>query len=102
LAAMGQDEEAMNENGILFCCMDKESLPLAVTLSRELRSFGLSAEIYPGAIKLKKQLDYANQRNKQWAVIIGESERESGELSVKNLVSGEQSKVVQSELRNHF
>ena len=102
LAAIEKEEEVTNQNGILFCCMDKESLPLAVTLSRELRSFGLSAEIYPGAVKLKKQLDYANQRNKQWAVIIGESERESGELSVKNLVSGEQSKVVQSELRNHF
>jgi histidyl-tRNA synthetase len=102
LAAIEKEEEVTNQNGILFCCMDKESLPLAVTLSRELRSFGLSAEIYPGAVKLKKQLDYANQRNKQWAVIIGESERESGELSVKNLVSGEQSKVVQSELKNHF
>ena len=102
LAAIEKEEEVTNQNGILFCCMDKESLPLAVTLSRELRSFGLSAEIYPGAVKLKKQLDYANQRNKQWAVIIGESERESGELSVKNLVSGEQSKVAQSELKNHF
>lgn len=102
LAAIEKEEEVTNQNGILFCCMDKESLPLAVTLSRELRSFGLSAEIYPGAVKLKKQLDYANQRNKQWAVIIGESERESGELSVKNLVSGEQSKVIQAELKNHF
>ena len=102
LAAIEKEEEVTKQNGILFCCMDKESLPLAVTLSRELRSFGLSAEIYPGAVKLKKQLDYANQRNKQWAVIIGESERESGELSVKNLVSGEQSKVAQSELKNHF
>ena len=102
LAAMGQGEAVMNESGILFCCMDKESLPMAVTLSRELRSIGFSAEVYPGAVKLKKQLDFANQRKKQWAVIIGESERESGELSVKNLVSGEQSKVIQSELKNHF
>lgn len=102
LAAIEKEEEVTTENGILFCCMDKESLPLAVTLSRELRSFGLSAEIYPGAVKLKKQLDYANQKNKKWAVIIGESERESGNLAVKNLVSGEQSKVAQSELKNHF
>jgi len=101
-AAMGQDKVVMTENGILFCCMDKESLPLAVTLSHELRSIGLSAEVYPGAVKLKKQLDFANQRNKQWAVIIGESERESGELAVKNLVTGEQSKVAQSKLKNHF
>lgn len=102
LAAIEKEEEVTNENGILFCCMDKESLPMAVTLSRELRSIGFSAEVYPGAVKLKKQLDFANQRKKQWAVIIGESERESGELSVKNLVSGEQSKVIQSELKNHF
>jgi histidyl-tRNA synthetase len=35
-------------------------------------------------------LDYANSKNIKWAVIVGESEIEKGEVSIKNLVDGNQ------------
>lgn len=79
-------------NGVLICCMDESAFPVAANLARSLRSLELaSVEIYPGAVKLKKQLDYANAKKFGWAIILGENEIQNGQVTLKNLVSGEQS-----------
>jgi histidyl-tRNA synthetase len=48
-------------------------------------------ELYPGTPKLKKQLDYANDKKMGFAVIIGNEEMQANQVALKNLVSGEQS-----------
>jgi histidyl-tRNA synthetase len=73
----------MDENAINYC------LPLANTC----REKGFKTEIYPSASKLKKQLDYANSKNIKWAVIVGESEIEKSEVSLKNLIDGKQQTI---------
>ncbi|MDR2805402.1 MAG: histidine--tRNA ligase, partial [Dysgonamonadaceae bacterium] len=59
-------------------------------LLSELRKSGIPAEIYPEAAKIKKQLSYANDHQIPFAVIAGETEMQSGTVSVKNMVTGEQ------------
>ena len=58
-----------------------------------LRAEGISAEIYPDAAKMKKQMEYANRRGIPYVVIIGSNELELGVATVKNMTTGEQSTV---------
>jgi histidyl-tRNA synthetase len=62
----------------------------AYKLCSVLRKEGIMVELYPGTPKLKKQLDYANQRNFGFAIIIGDTEKDQNTYVMKNLVTGEQ------------
>jgi histidyl-tRNA synthetase len=55
-----------------------------------MRAAGYTAELYPEPAKMKKQLDYANKRNIPFVAIIGESERTTGQLAVKDMRAGTQ------------
>jgi histidyl-tRNA synthetase len=51
---------------------------------------------------MKKQMSYANARNVPFVAIIGETERQEGKVSLKNMVTGEQKDVSVTELSNYF
>jgi histidyl-tRNA synthetase len=57
-------------------------------LAAELRSAALAVEVFPDAVKLGKQLQYADRRGHRVAVIAGEREFAAGECQVKDLASG--------------
>jgi histidyl-tRNA synthetase len=76
--------------GVLVCAMDDACLAFGADVARALRARGLAAELYPGTPKLKKQLDYANDKKMGFAVIIGNEELQANKVALKNLVSGEQ------------
>ncbi len=78
---------------LLFCCMDDKALHFALPLAMQCRDKNIRTEIYPSATKLKKQLDYANAKKIKYAIIIGEEEMQTKLLTLKNLDSGEQSKI---------
>lgn len=75
---------------LLFCCMTSAGLAYSMPLAAKARQAGINTEIYPTDAKLKKQLDFANKNQIPFAIIIGDSEIESGQLTLKNLNSGEQ------------
>jgi histidyl-tRNA synthetase len=77
---------------LLICCFDKEGEKFALPILQELRSQDINVELYPAGAKLKKQLDYANNKNIPYTIIIGSEEMESGLLTVKNMETGEQEK----------
>jgi histidyl-tRNA synthetase len=73
----------------------------ALALATELRKSGLRIEIGDGRFRLKKSFEVANRL--AWRiVIIGEDEAKSGILTVKNFVTGVQSKVAREELVTHL
>jgi histidyl-tRNA synthetase len=75
---------------LLICPMTDEAVLKAFELGRQMRLQGIATEVYPGATKLKKQLDYANARQIPFAGILGEDEMSSDSIALKNLFSGEQ------------
>lgn len=81
----------VDPKAVLVCAMDESCLLFGSDVSRGLRAQGLSAELYPGTPKLKKQLDYANDKKIGFAVIIGNEEMQANQVALKNLVTGEQS-----------
>lgn len=78
---------------LLICCFDKEGEKFAFPILQKLRSQDINAELYPAGAKLKKQLDYANNKNIPYTIIIGSDEIESGLLTVKDMRSGAQEKM---------
>ena len=58
-----------------------------------LRANGISAELYPDATKLKKQITYANKRNIPYVVLVGEEELSNNYFTLKNMITGTQETV---------
>ncbi len=56
----------------------------------KIRKAGISAEIYPEAAKMKKQMSYADSNNIPYVAIIGENEIQENKVTLKNMTSGEQ------------
>jgi histidyl-tRNA synthetase len=59
-------------------------------VAAELRQAGVGAEVYLGEHigRMGRQLSYANTRKFSLAIIVGESELESGMVSIKDLRAG--------------
>ncbi len=55
-----------------------------------LRMAGISCELFPESAKMKKQMTYANAKGVPFVAMVGESEMESGTISIKNMATGEQ------------
>lgn len=63
-------------------------------LGSELRSRGLRVGTYLGSSrKLGKQLQWANTQHAKVSVIFGPDEQEAGEVTIRNMVSGDQTRV---------
>jgi len=84
---------------VLFCSMDDIAISYCNKAANELRILGIKTEVYPQATKLKKQLDYANDKKIKYAAIVGENEIRDNKYSLKNLDSGEQMALELSELK---
>ena len=55
-----------------------------------LRRAGISAELYPDSAKMKKQMNYANDRQIPFVAIVGADEVYNGTVALKNMATGEQ------------
>ena len=68
----------------------------------ELRENNISSELYPNNDKIKKQMNYANNKGVQFVVMIGEDEMKAGQLTTKNMSTGEQKVLSISEFIKIF
>jgi histidyl-tRNA synthetase len=87
---------------LLLCPMDDSCMNQCFIMAMELRRLGVSAEVYPDAAKLRKQLDHANQRNIPYAIIVGSEEMNSGIFPLKHLSKGSQEMLSLQELYSRF
>jgi histidyl-tRNA synthetase len=87
---------------VLFVALDEESHKYAFKQVSLLRQAGIPCDLYPEPTKMKKQMSYANARNVPYVAIIGESERLAGKVSLKNMVTGDQSDVSLDQLMIQF
>ncbi len=74
----------------LFVNFGSEEEKYCMKLLAALRSADIPSEIYPDAAKVKKQMDYANRKGIPFVILIGKDEIETGVLTIKNMVTGEQ------------
>ena len=92
-------QETLRATQVLFVTFGEAEMDYALPLLTQLRQHGISAEIYPEAgAKMKKQMGYANQKQIPFVAVIGGDEVANGEVSLKNMITGEQTKVKCAEL----
>jgi histidyl-tRNA synthetase len=89
LAALGRAQPEQ-PGPVVVLVMDKDRAGDYLALARTLREAGIAAEIYLGSAGMKAQMKYADRRRSPVAVIQGSNEKAAGEITVKNLVLGEQ------------
>lgn len=78
---------------VLISNFDEEAELYALPILQQLRTANISAELYPSAAKLKKQMSYADAKNIPYVILIGGDEMQSGLLTLKNMESGDQQKL---------
>jgi len=79
-----------NEKTFLFINFDNNKSEEILDSITNLRYQGIICELYPSNVKIKKQLDYANKKNFDFVVLIGEDEIKNDSFVLKNMTSGEQ------------
>lgn len=81
-----------NKLKVLLIAFDVETHTYAFKQLSELRNNGIAADLYPEPAKLKKQMKYANDISAPFTILIGTEEMNSDLLTLKNMITGEQSK----------
>lgn len=74
----------------LFANYGNKEAVEAMKILAKLRDKGIAAEIYPENAKLKKQFTYAEKKGIENLIFLGEQEISEGNITIKNLISGEQ------------
>jgi histidyl-tRNA synthetase len=88
---------------VAITVMDEDSAAQVMAFAAQLRTAGLTAEIYLGTSgKLGKQLKWAADRHARFALIYGERERNGGIVTVRNMDTGEQNPVPINQLTAHL
>lgn len=78
---------------VMFTNLGNAEAAAALKAAKALRADGISAEVYPDAAKMKKQMSRANELHVPYVAIIGESELAEGKVTLKNMTTGEQTLI---------
>ena len=82
---------------VMICNFDKALMPRYFQLADTLRAAGLRTEVFIGAGNVTKQLKYADKRGVPVAILLGEDEIASGQVTLKDLKLGAQmAKAIES------
>lgn len=95
-------KETTNSTQILFINFGEKETAYCLPLVNEARSHGISAEMYPDAVKMKKQMSYANAKQIAFVAMAGENEMKENKITLKNMVTGEQMLVPISDFMDVF
>ncbi len=102
LTLQALDQNAAPQKAHAYIAPLGESLnAAALSLARELRRAGISAELGDGSFRLKKSFEAADKVARN-IIILGEDESQSGILTVKDFATGTQTKVPRAELASHL
>lgn len=101
LMLLGEDQATASPD-VLVTVLDDDLRADAVRLATRVRREGIDADLYTASGRLGKQFKYADRRGIRYAVIRGSDERDAGTVSVKDLRTGEQVSVAESELIDHL
>lgn len=87
---------------VLFFNLGEAESKKAFELMQQLRSNGISAELFHEQAKFDKQFKYAEKKQIPFVVIIGAAELKAGNCNVKQLATGEQQNISFQNLSAHL
>jgi histidyl-tRNA synthetase len=93
-------DETTSSSKILFANFGEQEALYCLVQLKKLHQAGIPAELYPDTAKLKKQLAYADAKRIPYVILAGEDEIREGQMTVKNMVTGEPEKVAPEALED--
>ena len=84
--------ELDSSKSFLFLNFGLDKIDKLLIFIDKIRQKNIACEIYPSDIKIKKQMDYANQKGINYVVIIGEDELKNSIFKIKDMSNGAESK----------
>jgi histidyl-tRNA synthetase len=91
-------KESLNATQLLFINFGEKETAYCLPIVSAAHQQGIRTEIYPDAVKMKKQMSYANAKAIPFVALAGETEMAEGKITLKNMTTGEQSLVTPDEL----
>jgi histidyl-tRNA synthetase len=86
----------------IFFNMGETESQFAFSIMQQMRSKGISCEMYHEFVKINKQFSYAEKKKINYAIIIGSKEIEQNYCLIKDLATGLQEVVVFEKLFDYF
>ena len=83
--------EIDSSKSFLFLNFGTQKTDDLLTFVDQLRDKNIICELYPSNKKIKKQMEYANQRNIDYTILIGDDELKSNIFKLKDMSKGEES-----------
>jgi len=78
---------------VLLLNFDPVSFKESLMILGKLRAANIKSEVYPDAVKIKKQMNYANKKGVPFVLLVGENELKEGRYQLKNMITGDQQKL---------
>jgi histidyl-tRNA synthetase len=98
-AALAKGETVFKTQAPLYLALaGEDTAGLALRLMQELRAAGLAVVNDPLGRSLKAQMKEASRLGSPWVIMLGEEEIASGTVTLRDMSSGEQQKINQTEL----
>lgn len=83
-------DAAVTGTRLLFINFGEKEAAHCLRLAAAARRAGIATEVFPDAVKMKKQMAYANAQQIPFVALVGENEMEQNVVSIKNMQTGEQ------------
>ncbi len=75
-----------------------DNISYSINTANKLKAEGIVSQVYFEEGKIAKKLNYANKLGIPYVIIIGSDERESGKLTLKDMIKGEQNSLTVEEI----
>lgn len=90
--------DTLHSTQLLFINFGEKEMQYCMPIAKAAREAGIHTEIYPDAVKMKKQMSYANAKQVRYVVLAGETEIAEGKVTLKNMETGEQKLISKDDL----
>ena len=95
-------KDATNGTQLLFINFGDRETAYCLPAVAKAREAGIRTEIFPDSSKMKKQMSYANAKQIPYVALAGENEINAGQITLKNMETGEQQMLTPDELIQVF
>lgn len=91
-------KDAVVGTRLLFINFGERETAYCMPIAARARQAGIRTEVFPDAVKMKKQMSYANAKQIPFVALAGENEMAEGKVTLKNMETGEQLMLTPEEL----
>lgn len=87
------DQQAVSGTKVLILNFGEKEIEFGLKIRDMLTGLSISSEIYPDAVRLKKQMSYADSRKIPYIILAGEDEINNNMVTLRIMSTGEQIRI---------